>query len=251
MLRRFNYTGRKRIVKSNVKISIIGEEDEEKSFRAILDLDNLNLPRDSRVYIETYHRMMQSQRYSFGTINKLSHPDDTSLGVLGLTANLRFRVFVVDETGKILASAERIGIEREVKKTSLLPVEITDLGDVLWNIEMVGEDGGPILELNERIPAIKTVAAHDPRFIHSVYPAVVREILTHMAVHENLDLQSPDVDWQSNWLRFSERISLSPPERKYSEAKDDVIEWINGVVQAFSRLRKKDWNDSRLNRWDL
>ena len=251
MLRRLNYTGRKRIKKSNVKISIIGEEDEEKSFRAILDLKSLNLAEDARAYIEAYHRMMQSQRYFFGTINKISHPEDTSLGVLGLTANLKFRVFVVDENGKILASAERIGIEREVKKTSLLPVEKTDLGNVLWNIKMEGEDGGPILELNERIPAIKTVAAHDPRFIHSVYPAVVREILTHMAVYDHIDLQSPDVDWQSNWLLFSERIFIAPPEGRYPEAKDDVIEWIKGVVKAFSQRRKKDWNDPRLNRWAL
>jgi len=251
MLRRLNYTGRKRIKKSDVKISVIGEEDEEKSFRAILDLNSLNLLGESRVYIEAYHRMMQSQRYFFGTVKKISHPEDTSLGMLGLTVNLTFRVFVVDENGKILASAEKIGIEREVKKTSLLPVETIDLGNVLWNIKMEGEDGGPILELNERIPAIKTVAAHDPRFIHSVYPAVVREILTHMAVYENIDLQSPDVDWQSNWLLFSERIFLTPPEGRYSEAKDDVLEWINGVVHAFSQRRKKDWNDTRLNRWDL
>ena len=251
MLCRLNYTGRKRIQKSNIKISIIENEDEKKSFRAILDLNSLNLPEDAGVYIEAYHRMMHSQRYIFGTVNKISHPEDTSLGLLGLTANLNFRVFVIDENGKILASAERIGIERELKKTSLLPVETTDLDNMLWNIKMEGEDGGPILELNMRIPAIKTVAAHDPRFIHSVYPAVVREILMYLAVFENIDLRNPDVDWQSNWLLFSERIFTAPPEGRYSEAREDVIEWINGVVQAFSTSRKKDWSDSRLNRWEL
>ena len=251
MLRRLNYTDRKRINKNNIKISIIGEEDEEKSFRVFIDLNGLNLPGESIVYIEAYHRMMQSQRYAFGTVNRFSHPDDTSLGVLGLTANLKFRVIVVDENGKLLASAEKIGIERAVKEDSRLPVEQADLGYLLWNIKMEGTDGGPILELNERIPAIKTVAAHDPRFIHSVYPAVLREILIHMAVYLNIDLHSPDVDWQNNWTLFSERIFISPPEGRYSDAKDDIIEWINGVVNAFSTSRKKDWNDYRLNRWDL
>jgi len=251
MLRRLNYTNRKRIQKNNIKISIIGDEDEEKSFIATLDLTKLNLPGYARIYIEVYHRMMQSQRYVFGTVNKTSHPEDTSLGSLGFTSNIKFRVIVTEENGKILASAERIGIERELKKTSLLPVETTDLGDLVWNVKMEGEDGGPILELNERIPAIKTIAANDPRFIHSVYPAVVREILMHMVEYANIDLHSPDTDWQSNWLLFSKRIFTAPPEGRYMEARDDVREWIDGVVQAFSSSRKKDWNDSRLNRWEL
>lgn len=250
-MRRLNYTNRKRIQKSNVKISIIGDEDEEKSFLATLDLKSLDLPGNATVYIESYHRMMQSQRYVFGTVNKISHPEDTSLGLLGFATSIKFRVFVVDDKGKIIASAERIGIEREVKKTSLLPVDTTDLGDLLWKIKMEGEDGGPVLELNERIPTIKTIAAHDPRFIHSVYPAVIREILMYMAVYSKIDFRNPDSDWQNNWLLFSERIFTVPPEGRYSEARDDVIAWINGVIQAFSSSRKKDWNDSRLNRWEL
>ncbi|MHA1409927.1 MAG: hypothetical protein ACTSQY_06425 [Candidatus Odinarchaeia archaeon] len=250
MLRRLNYTSRKRINKSNIKISIIGEA-EEKSFIVSADFNDLTLPGESKIYIEAYYRMMESQRYFFGTINKFSHPDDTSLGVLGLTANLKFRIVIVDDNGKILSSAENIKIEGAVKEDSLLPVDKDDLEYLLWNIKMEGEDGGPILVLNEKIPAIKTVAAHDPRFIHSVYPAVLREILTHIAVHSNIDLHSPDVDWQSNWILFSERIFIPPPEGRYSDAKNEIIEWIEGVVKEFSRRRKKDWNDYRLNRWDL
>lgn len=251
MLRRLNYTGRKRIQKSSIKISIIGEEDEIKSFRASIDLNSLDLPGDARVFFEAWYRMMQSQRYAFGTISKISHPEDTSLGLLGLSSNLKFRVSVVDESGKILALAERIDIEREDKKTSLLPVDTIDLDNLLWNVSMEGDEGGPILELNQRIPAIKTVAAHDPRFIHSVYPAVVREILMHMAVKNNIDFQSPNFDWQNNWLRFSERIFTAPPEGRYSDAKDEILEWIDGVVQAFATFRKRDWSDPSLIRWDL
>jgi len=251
MLRRFNFTDRKRIQKSSINISLYGEKDEIKAFNAAIELSNLNLPKDARVYVEAYYRMMQSQRYEFGTVDKISQPKDNSLGLLGLTESLKFRVFVVDENGKILALSENIGIKRDLKKTSLLPVQLTDLDHLLWKIRMEGDEGAPILELNERIQAIKTVAAHDPRFIHSAYPAVVREILMHMAVIEDIDFGSPELEWQKNWILFSERIFTAPPEGRFEDAKEEIIEWIDGVVQAFSAFRKRDWGDRRLSGWEL
>jgi len=249
MLRRFNFTDRKTIQKSNVNISIIGDEDEIKSFQAIMDLSSVGVPGDGKVIVEAWYRMMQSQRYEYSTVEKITPPEDTSLGLLGLTENVRFRVIVIDERGKIIASSRAISIKREEKRTSLLPVENNDLDSTLWKVSMEGDEGGPILELNNRIAAIKTVAAQDPRFIHSVYPAVLRQILMKIAVIDNVDMQNPDFDWQSNWILFSERIHVPPPEGMYSDNKEDVLDWIDGVIEAFSKYRKKDWN-SKLLEWE-
>lgn len=250
MLRRLNYTNRKRIIKSNINISIVGEKEDLKSFHAALDLDDLDLPGEAKVVVEAWHRMMQSQRYDFCTVDNITPPEDTHLGLLGFTDNIKFRLQVIDASGKILASSTTISITKEERKDTLLPVIVTDLDYLLWKISMEGDDGGPVLLLNERIPTIKTVAAHDPRFIHSVYPAVLRQILMHIAVIENVDLRNPDVDWQSNWLIFMERIFVAPPEGRYSENNDDVKEWIEGAVLAFTRNRKRDWNN-RLLGWEL
>jgi len=250
MLRRINFTDRKNIQKSSVNISIIGDKDEIKSFRVIMDLSSMGLPGDANVYVEAWNRMIQSQRYEYGTVDQISQPRDTSLGLLGLTENLKFRVFVVNELRKIIASSRNISIKREEKKTYLLPVEVNDLDNLLWKISIDGgEGGGPILELNKRIPAIKTVAAQDPRFIHSVYPAVLRQILMHIVVIEDVDLRSPYYDWQSNWITFSEKICEAPPEGMYSDIKEDAIEWIERVVQAFARNMRGYWN-SKLIEWE-
>ena len=114
---------------------------------------------------------------------------------------------------------------------------------------MDGDEGSPILELNKRIPAIKNVAAFDPRFIHSVYPAVLRQILMHIAVIDNVDFQEPDFDWQGNWILFSKRIFSPPPEGRYSDLGEDILEWIEGAVQSFARYRKNDWN-KKLVEWE-
>jgi len=250
MLRRLNFTDRKTIQKSNVNISIIGEKDEIKSFRADLDLSSIEMPGDAKVYVETWNRMIQSQRYEYGTVEKIAQLGDISLGLLGLTENLKFRVFVVNEHKKIVASSRTISIKRDDRKTYLLPVEVNDLDNLLWKVSIDGGvGGGPILELNKSIPAIKTVAAQDPRFIHSVYPAVLRQILMHIAVIEKRNLRNPEYDWESNWLLFSERIYEIPPEGLFSDSEEDILLWIEGVVQAFARSMKRYWN-TKLMEWE-
>lgn len=249
MLRRFNFTGRKRINKSSVNISLVEENQIYVTFNATIDLDSLNLSEDAKIFVDAYFRMMQSQRYSFGTVGRLTQPEDSSLGLLGYAQSLKFRVYVVDKKGKIIALAEEISIKRDPDKKTLLPVDIRNLDNLLWNINTTGHQGAPVLELNERIDGIKNVAAFDPRFIHSVYPAVVREIMMHLAYKDKIDFSSPDFDWQQNWLTFAERIYTSPPEGTVQNSEDLILVWIDGVVRAFTKARRKDWQDHRLKEW--
>jgi hypothetical protein len=243
---RLNYTGRVHISKSNINISISDDKDD-KSFKALFDFSRLKLSKGAQVIVEAYHRMMQSQRYEFGTIEKITVPSDTSLGLLGESDTVKFRVLIIDKDSKILASADGIKIEKKGKRACLLPVEEAPLEFLLWKLQLDGDE--LVLQLNEQIDEIKNVAAFDPRFIHSVYPAVIREILLYLVVVEDIDLNNPQIDWHINWLKYATRIYRNPPDTPFSDNKDDVLEWIDGVVKAFSDTRKRDWQHPNLKEW--
>lgn len=51
MIRKFNYTGRQKIARSRVDITLF-EEERIRTFDAAIDFDNLGLPPEARVYIE-------------------------------------------------------------------------------------------------------------------------------------------------------------------------------------------------------
>ena len=73
MQRRFNYTGRKRIHRKDVKFSIVSVVNEI-AFDANLDgLRNYDLPRDAFVFVEAY-RQTNWMRFYFGTIGAISSP---------------------------------------------------------------------------------------------------------------------------------------------------------------------------------
>ena len=250
MLRRINYTGRKRIPRSCISISLIEEAGKIKSFHATINLNELDFPGRAKVFFEAYFRMKESQRYDFGSIDNLIHPGDSSLGLLGMTENLKFRIMITDSKGKILGLAENLGFIIEPEKEALLPVDVVDLDDLLWNVNMIEHQGAPVLELNKKISGIKEVAAYDPRFIHSVYPAVVREILMHIAFINKVDLSSPVFDWESKWILFSKKISsLAPPKGTIDDAEEEILLWIDNVVKSFSTYRKTDWYSQLLKEW--
>ncbi|MBC7091230.1 MAG: hypothetical protein H5T50_04900 [Nitrososphaeria archaeon] len=249
MKRRFNYTGRKRIPRKN--ISIVLNRDQQgriRSFRATINSGGLNLPPDARVYVEAYHRE-ELQRFDFGTWGSISPPPDTRLTGLAHTENLKFRVLVVDESGehgKILAQADRIAPEVPADRRPILPVEFLDLGQQIWRVEFTGDEGAPLLIINNRIPNIENMAKTDPCFVMYVYPAVIREVLTRMIFIDRVDnISDPSVDWHRDWLEFSRGIlpSEGPPEAILDPTangnSEDAVKWIERVVEEFCSSRNE------------
>src|SRR5208283_2973626 len=99
MRRKFNYTGRIRIMQELITINLIrGDRGSVESFRVVIDLKGLGLPETAKVFIEAYHRTEQ-QRYGLGTVEKMVVPNDISLSSLGYAENLKFRILVVDNNG--------------------------------------------------------------------------------------------------------------------------------------------------------
>jgi len=249
MQTRINFTGKKRIPKKSVKIIMADEAEANKPFRALINLTSLDFPGDASVIVEAYHRMMQSQRYDFGTVEHIIQPQDTSLGLMGLAETVKFRILVTNDSGDIIGSLERLSIDSKRNKNTLLPVVVAPLDNLVWKLQLDGEE--PLLHLNERIEGVKNIAAFDPRFILSVYPSVVREIFYFLAVSEGIHFSSPNSDWQENWIKFASRIYTAPPEKSFSEAKEEIIEWIDGVVEAFSDTQSNEWRKNLMKGWTL
>ncbi len=249
MKRRINYTDRKRITRDKVDIILNYDDGKPKSFVGNIDLADLSLPADARVYIEAYHRTDQ-RRFDFGKVNEIKPPTDTGLINLAYTENIKFRILVVDERGKIgliLAHADRIKPFEDVDKKSILPVEFKDIGQKVWKVEYTGDEGGPILLLNDKLPNIESLAKSNPLFFFFVYPAVVREILTHIIFIDSVgSVDEPFTEWHDDWLKFAKTIlsGEGPPstfdrnDENYNI--EDLERWIDRVVDEFSSS-KKEW----------
>lgn len=76
MLRRFNYTGRKKIPRSAVAVKVLNSDSGPPAFDAKFDLSSVNLPAHARVYVEAYHRASY-MRFDFGKISDI-HPPQRS-----------------------------------------------------------------------------------------------------------------------------------------------------------------------------
>ena len=238
MIRRFNFTGRRKIPRSRLSILLYAAPDGTPAFDAVLDLGSLALPPEARIHVEAYRRNYL-RRFACGTVAQPRWPRGQALDGLDALSFVLFRVKVVDGRGRILAVADRIlprrSEEEEAGKRYLLPVEFADLGNAIWRLDLDGE--WPSLLLNSRIDPIREIARADESFRALVYPEVVRQILHHIVIVE--DHTDPDTDpddWMSLWLRFA--LSLMgrkalPPSGQDEQVVLDKGRWIDDAVDAF------------------
>ena len=249
MLRRFNYTGRKKIPRAAVSVKVSGAAIP--SFDAKFDLGALQLPGHARVYVEAYHRASY-MRFDFGQVSDIRPPKDRLLTEIEGGGTAQFRLKVVDETtehGCVLAEADGVtpldADEVAANRNSILPVVITDLGDQVWRVDFISSpDGRPVLELNKNVEAVAQIALGDDGFFALVYPDVVRQILDRVLFVEKFtDTDGPDDDWRIQWLKFSCTLSGIMPPPQAEGGGDDSIEprhdeWIDDTVAAFCRHYK-------------
>lgn len=247
MKRRFNYTGREKLIKDTVKISINKTNGKPKSITAKLNLNEIKYPGDTRIYLDAYHKT-DRKRFDLGKISHSVMPEDLTIVELAYTDNLMFRLMLIDESGeqgKIIAHADRIRADEEADKNPILPVRFDDLGQQIWKLEFTGEEGGPILCINNNIPALENLVKSDAMFFMYVFPAVIREILTHMIFIDTVENpEEPSVTWHYDWLKYSKMIlpheripNLEPDELD----NDEVVNWIDQVVEEFCNSKRQEW----------
>ena len=67
MQRKFNYTDRKKITRSAIRMTLLPRTDGPLAFDAKIDLDGLELPEHACVCVEAYHKALY-MRFNFGKV---------------------------------------------------------------------------------------------------------------------------------------------------------------------------------------
>jgi hypothetical protein len=245
MIKRLNFTGRRRIPRNRVTIQL--HTGQPRTFDAAIDLEELGFPPHAAVYLEaTSAGSTIVRRFDFGEVEHIRPPYDRTLDDLE-GENVFFTLKVVDRTerfGRILGIAEHIrpptaGDDPAQARRGILPIQPVDLGQQLWSVQL--REFGPCLLINKDVPGLVDRAHSDPAFYAVVYPAVLRHCLL-AAIAENADPEEEEDRWPVLWLRFGKDLH---PERQAPPRSDDPVEdrdaWVDEVVEAFcERHQLKD-----------
>jgi len=243
MIRRFNYTDRKRIKNKDVSIAL-DDGTNPVSFKACFNLAPYALEPAARVFVEVY-RGASFMRFNFGTVESIVPPEDRQLSEIEGGRFSHFRVKVVDDdTRRLLAATATLRPDNPLQNEAepLLHLHQTDLGNQIWKLNLDGES--VVLQLNGRIEGIDRIAKNDQGFRSLVFPAVVREVLTYIIfVRKEEDADDDEESPWSKWLKF---VSTFYPEKypgpcteKEEGHEEEFLEWIDGAVEAF--CSKQGW----------
>lgn len=230
MLRKFNFTNRKKIEQKEAAFTI-SDTGNVKEFDVVFDLDLKDIPSDSSLYVEAYYRETR-QRYSYGTVATQKPPSNRKLDQIDLSGETLFRVLIIDESGvhgKILASGEGFssGGDTGGDPKELLAVEVKDLGQEVWKLEF-NDELEPELYLDRKIPDAIDRITSDQVFQSLVIPMAFRQVLAFY-LWESEDLES---EMREEWMKFAEVFGGKQPDEN-----DDVLQklgWIDEVVTGFS-----------------
>jgi len=238
-IRRLNYTGRQRIRRRDVRITIHKSDDGPSRFDADLKLAGYELPYDAPVFVEAYRQSIW-MRFRYGTAGSVLPEDKPILSEFDSPDGLLFRVKITSvghPSGILLAEADRIPprepAEDEEQRIPLLSARADrDLGDQVFQIDF---DDRPILLVNANLDDWRT-AVHEPAFISLVYPVAVRQILTRILDHDHPGEIEEDGDWPSQWLKFATFLPGVPNEIPGKDADEENKDrWIDEVVSSFCR----------------
>lgn len=247
-IRRFNYTGLRKIERKHVRIVLGKDPDGNMQFCAELTLADYKFPGNALVFVEAY-RQTTWMRFPWGTVTALLRPIDTKLSDFDSPEGIRFRVRVTatDENhGMMLGEADQISPVGELddndERSPLLKVIASDdLGEEVYKVSM---DSIPVLMINRRA-GDHTALAADPAFQALAGPGILRSVLIHLLIIQGAydadDLESP----HARWLRFAQSI---PGVSEYREKNsEETLIWIDDAVRAFTA--QKNFMATFLNHW--
>jgi hypothetical protein len=234
LIRKLNFTDRVKVPRSAVSIALRRDATGVLVFDPLLALTDIALPADAKVFVEAFYRTSY-MRFDCGTIGHPTIPEMRRLTDIDSDNLVRFRVKVVggslSDEHRVLAASPDITIAAADAgasgRISLLPVNFRDLGEQIWRVEI--ETDQAVLELNSRIASIEQLARSDKKFFALVYPAAVREILTHILLVEQYEADEEADEWWSLWLRWAATLLPDPLPADL----DDRPAWIAAVVGAF------------------
>lgn len=238
MIRKFNYTNRRKISSDSITI-ILNEGKKIKDFELQVNFQDYNFPDHAKIYVEAYYKT-NYMRFDFGTVGKIAPPNDTFLIDFINTNLVFFRLKVVDETsinGRLIALASGLepkNLEDEQKnRMSILKVNYdADLGQRLYHLELDEIDNLPILEINKRLENGSVLVTSDV-FISTIYTSVIQEIASEI-INDEVNYNEEDDCWQGYWIRYFKKTLGSNANHPIKTDDDELKkEWIDEIVNLF------------------
>lgn len=250
MKRTFNYTGRKKIERRDVAITM-REDRGALVFDAELRLAAYNFARTAEVWLEA-HRQNLWMQFPWGTVSNLRVPVDRRLTEFDVADGILFRVRVVQPQGqehhKLLGEADGIHFvkagEASDQRRPLLTPEPDTLDQLLWKLDL--ESDPPRLLVNRDAKPSWQDLAKSPHFRSLVYPEVLRRLLSWALIQNEWTEDDEEDGSASNWMHFAKNLGVPwPPPPPSPAFRGDCDQWIDEAVASFARR-----NQLR-NVWDL
>lgn len=234
-MKRFNFTGRKKILKDDVKVKLRDDFGHSPVVDVRLDLSEYEFPGQAKVILEAEHKT-RFMRIDLGSVTPVVMSNGIVLDRFDDAENLQFRIKVVDvENGGLL-----FGIANKIKpydkddnldtnSKSILPVESKDLTSygVLWRIDW-GTDS-VVLQVDRELGS-KDQVVRSLTFKSFIFPAAVHLILRKI-VNDRWDSDLSDTDeLQTQWILFAQQLGAGLPDPSEDADNDD---WIESTIRLF------------------
>jgi hypothetical protein len=238
MKRTFNYTGRRKIERRDVSITL-REDRGTWVFDADLRLAEYHFPRNAEVWLEA-HRQNLWMQFAWGTVSAMHPATNRRLTEFDVPDGILFRVRVVQPSGqehhKLLGEADALNFvkagEASDKRRPLLEPVPDALDQLLWKLDL--ERDPPVLLVNKDAKPTWKDLARSQHFLALVYPEVLRRLLTRVLLDDKWSEDDEDAGWQGDWVRFARSIGVSIPLPN-PDQKQDREAWIDEAVAAFAR----------------
>ncbi len=235
--RRINSTGRKRIGREYVSVTMLPSAPGMPSAaKATMRLNELSFPDTAAVILEAYQRSA-AMRFGCGTFGEPEIADQFVLDDLDPATPVLFRLKIVDQdghAGRLLGSAERIrpdGEESPDRRRSLFPIELRELYSEVWKVEI--DDAGPVLVLNYNIPGLTARIQKDPLINGILLPAALRIVLQELAAEAAQDEETEA--WKTQWFKFLREDLSYPDDPADIDNPEDRASWVDEGVRAFCK----------------
>ncbi len=239
MRTRINYTGRDRIFRRDVHISVDSRTDSELKCSVNLRLDNYSFPLECPVVVECYHGP-QYMRLPFGTVGEVPANSVLDLSEFASAPKVLFRVKVLDfdDHGKLLGLADQVPLTRpDVGESgrSLVAVQPYDIGQRVWRLGFDDEEGRPVLYINNQIEDWREFTGPSSVvFQSSVLPEVFSQILQRVLIEEGNDFDPNSDDWRDSFVKMAQDVGGRPYDSQARANPESKREWIETIVDVFA-----------------
>lgn len=233
-MKRFNYTGRKKILREDISIRLRGEFSEKPIVDVSVELADYNLSSNSTVFLEGQSKTRFS-REVLGKVSSSVRRNAITLEEFDDAEGLSFKVKVTDEhDGLLKAIAENIRPHDKDNKPdqnhkSILPVASADLSSygVLWRVDYIEQNA--TLQIEQELGS-KDQVVRSLLFRGFILPAAMRQILAKIVSRRwDYELSDPE-DLSTRWLLFARQLGAESPDVN----TDDHEDWLDETVRLIS-----------------